>query len=149
MLALTPTQIKEITERIDCGECCYYHKQKGSWIFTPDFDNNIYADEEFYADELEELENNFANYIKIEPLPPSDSFKIMADFTNSLPETLGLRNQLIFALSNRKPFRQFKFLIDRSGVYREQWFAFKSEQLRQWVIDRFQEEIMDGENGSS
>ena len=63
----------------------------------------------------------------------------MADFTNSLPETLGLRNQLIFALSNRKPFRQFKFLIDRSGVYREQWFAFKSEQLRQWVIDRFQE----------
>jgi hypothetical protein len=73
----------------------------------------------------------------------------MEDFTNSLPETVGLKNQLKFALGNKKPFRQFKFLIDRSGVYREQWFAFKDEQLRQWVIDQITEQMMDAENGSS
>lgn len=70
MPALTPAQIKEIEERIDCGECCYYLQQKGTWVFIPDFEKNIYAEEEFHSNELAELKSNFGDYIKIEAPQP-------------------------------------------------------------------------------
>lgn len=73
----------------------------------------------------------------------------MENFANSLPETVGLKNQLVFALSNKKPFRQFKYLVDASGIYGDQWFAFKEERLKHWVIDRSNAQFPDTEHGIS
>ena len=55
--------------------------------------------------------------------------------------------KLIKALNQKKPFIKFKFTIDNSGVYRQQWFDFKNTQLKQWVSDKFYEATNDdGEN---
>jgi hypothetical protein len=43
------------------------------------------------------------------------------------------------ALEGKKPFSNFKFLIDHSGIYRQQWFDYKNDQLKKWVIDKFKE----------
>ena len=74
----------------------------------------------------------------------------MADFTEQLDDNSELKRQLIAALNKKKPFREFKFVIDNSGVYRQQWFNFKNERLKQWVNDKFKKATRhDRKNGSS
>lgn len=136
MPTLTEEQIKEIADQLDCGFRSFWHRQTGELIFVPDFSNNPYADSEFYEDVLEKLDNNFGDYIEIEKPQSSDSFEIMANFTKQLNDNNKLKNELINALNKKKPFREFKFVIDNSGVYRQQWFDFKNAQLKQWVNDK-------------
>jgi hypothetical protein len=150
MPTLTEQQIKEIAEQLDCGFCSFWQKTTGELLFIPDFNNNPYADTELYADDLEKLDNNFGDYLEIEKPNSSDSFGIMANFTEQLNDNEKLRNKLINALNKKKPFREFKFVIDNSGVYRQQWFDFKNAQLKQWVRDKFNEATYDDrENGST
>jgi len=53
---------------------------------------------------------------------------------------------LINALNRKKPFREFKFEIDNSNMYRQQWFDFKNAQLKEWVVKKFNEAILEHEN---
>ena len=36
-------------------------------------------------------------------------------------------------MNNRKPFANFKNIIDNSGEFRQQWFDFKQKQLEKYV----------------
>lgn len=147
--SLTKEQITEIAEQLDCGNRCFVNRRTKLLLFTPNFDNG-FADEEFYAVELEELENNFSDYIEIEQPNSSNSFEIMANFTDQIGDNNNLKDELTKALNNKKPFREFKIVIDNSGVHRQQWFDFKNTQLKQWVIDKFREATYaDRENGGS
>ena len=137
MPTLTEEQIKEIADQLDCGFCSFWHRQTGKLIFFPDFDNNPFAESEFYEEELEEINNNFSDYVEIEKPQSSDSFRIMVKFAEQLDDKNELKYELIKALNRKKPFREFKFIIDNSGIYRQQWFDFKNEQLIQWVVDKF------------
>ena len=47
-----------------------------------------------------------------------------------------LRTRLITALNDRKPFRNFKAIIDNSN-YRQAWFAFKDK----WYIEHVKDEL--------
>jgi hypothetical protein len=59
--------------------------------------------------------------IEIEPPMPGESFRIMEDFIYSLPENAHeLKSKLVQALNRRKPFQNFKYVIDGSGKYRDQ-----------------------------
>jgi hypothetical protein len=150
MPTLTAQQIKEIAEQLDCGFRSFWQKTTGELLFVPDLNNNPYADAEFYGEDLEKLDNNFGDYIEIEKPNSNDSFEIMANFTEYLNDNDKIKTDLINALNKKKPFREFKFVIDNSGVYRQQWFDFKNAQLKQWVIDKFNEATYDNrENGSS
>jgi hypothetical protein len=135
MAPLTEQQIQEIAEQLDNGFQCFFHKTTGELLFVPELDNP-YVETEFFEDDLEKLDNNPDDYIEIEKPTSSDSFEIMARFTEQLNNDK-IKNQLINALNKNKPFREFKFVIDNSGVYRQQWFDFKNAQLRQWVSDKF------------
>lgn len=149
MPTLTEQQIIEIADQLDCGFRSFWHKPTGELLFVPDLDNNPYVDTEFYDEDLEKLDINFSDYIEIEKPNSSDSFEIMANFTNQLYDNDKIKNELIKALNKKKPFREFKFVIDNSGVYRQQWFDFKNAQLKLWVIEKFDEATSDDkENGS-
>jgi hypothetical protein len=150
MPTLTEQQIKEIAEQLDCGLRSFWHKPTGELLFVPDLNNNPFADAEFFEEDLEKLDNNFKDYIEIEKPNSSDSFEIMANFTEQLNDNEKLKNELIKALNKKKPFREFKFVIDNSGAYRQQWFDFKNAKLKQWVKDKFNEATYDDrENGST
>jgi hypothetical protein len=135
MPTLTEQQRKEIAEQLDCGFRSFWHKPTAELLFVPDLNNNPFTDTEFFEDDLEKLDNNFGDYIEIEKPTSSDSFQIMANFTEQLKDNEKLKNELIKALNKKKPFREFKFVIDNSGIYRQQWFDFKNAQLKQWVSD--------------
>ncbi len=62
----------------------------------------------------------------------------MAAFVEQLDDNPALQSQLIAALNKRKPFREFKWVIDNSGIYREKWFEFKHEKIKAWVVEKFE-----------
>jgi hypothetical protein len=131
MISLTKDQIKEIAEQLDCGMRCYINKETGEIKTTPDFDNS-YTDDELWTDVLIELEENWGKYVEIERMESRDSFDLMADFAESV-ESRELRDSLINALNKKHPFRNFKWVVDNSGPYRQKWFDFKNQSLIGWV----------------
>ncbi len=144
MINLTKEQIKEIAEQLDCGFRSFVHKENGELLFTPDTLRHPDMDLDAWSEENEKLDNNFMDYLEIEPLESRDSFQIMADFAESLTDSNKLKEKLFNALNRRGPFREFNFVIDNSGEYREEWFKFKDQKLRDWVqenIDRFNDMI--------
>ncbi len=136
MINLSIDQIKEIADQLDCGNRCYVNKETGAIVNTPDFDSG-YSDEELWADVLNELDENWDKYVEIDRLESHDSFNIMADFAENT-DSSELRNSLINALNKKHPFRNFKWVIDNSGPYRQKWFEFKNLRLIEWVKDRLE-----------
>jgi len=137
MISLTKDQIKEIAEQLDCGMRCYINKETGAIQTTPDFDN-WYTDDELWTDILNELEENWDKYVEIERMESHDSFDLMADFAASV-DSRELRDSLINALNKKHPFRNFKWVADNSGKYRQKWFDFKNQRLIEWVEKKLDE----------
>lgn len=136
MTTLTTDKIKEISDQLDCGFRCFLHRQNNKLLFIPDTTRHIEIDTEAWATEIDELENNFDNYFEIDQLESGDTFRIMQQFTDTLKDTNQLKEKLIDALQNKKPFRQFKFIIDNSRAYRQNWFDFKSRKIQEWVVSK-------------
>ncbi len=139
MFLLLESHFIEIAELLDCGDKVYVNRETGSFLSHPDFEKHGIESEEFYEEVLEELNSNYKKYWAVEQLSSNDNFEIMANFTNQLDETNNLKGILINALRNKKPFLNFKFEIDNSGEYRQKWFEFKKEQLKNWVLERYNE----------
>jgi len=139
MKTLSEEQIKEIAEQIDFGYKCFWNRQEGELIFIPDELRHIGIDMDAWEDEVKKVEENWDLYEIISPLGSRDSFKIMSDFVDTLGDSNRLKYRLIDALNKRKPFREFKFVIDNSGDYRQHWFDFKNEWLEEWVRERVKE----------
>ena len=133
MKSLTDEQVKEIAEQLDCGFRCFWNKQTNELLFVPDTNRFPESDNEAFDEDLQKLDNNFDDYDEIESMESSDSFEIMKKFAEQLTHNNELQQQLIFALNNNKPFSRFKNVIDNSGEYREEWFEFKNEKLKEWV----------------
>ena len=84
---------------------------------------------------LNELEENWDKYHEIPKMESHESFDLMTDFTETVDND-NLRDSLINALNRKHPFRNFKWIIDNSGSYRQQWFDYKNQRLIQWVKDQ-------------
>ncbi|MDB5120297.1 MAG: hypothetical protein JWN56_1515 [Sphingobacteriales bacterium] len=140
METLTNEQIKEIAEQLDCGFKCYWNKESGELVFIPEGLDDFDVDpEEGWSEELEKLDNNPDDYVEIDRLTSRDSFQIMEDFVETLNDSSNVKKRLIAALSKKKPFREFKFIIDNSGDYRQMWFDFKAQEMQNWVREKIEE----------
>jgi uncharacterized protein YdcH (DUF465 family) len=133
MPTFTKEHIKEIAEQIDCGFRAFYHLQTGDLLFIPDTLKYPEIETKAWREEIKELKKNSNDYAEIEAMDSSDSIELMRDFTELLDDSNPLKKKLTTALTNKKPFREFKFVIDNSGEYRQQWFDFKNLRLQQWV----------------
>ncbi len=128
--------INNIAQELDCGSDCYYNPETKELICIPSADLRM-GDEDYYEeifkDDFEKIERQKKNLIKIEVLKSFESFKIMENFKNEIKDDL-FKEKLNEALTNRKPFQNFKYLIDNSE-YRESWFAFKQKEIEKIVIE--------------
>lgn len=134
-VTLSDEVIKDIAGHLDCGNNCWYHVPTGEVLWAPNRDNP-YVEEEMWEDVYNEIDKKKHECIPFECLEPHESFKIMESFAENEVGDKRLRARLITALSNRKPFRHFKAIIDNSH-YREAWFKFKDE----WYIEHVKEEL--------
>jgi hypothetical protein len=77
-------------------------------------------------------------FLPIDPMDSSESFQIMEDFVDELPEGEGCR-ALARALRLPRPFRSFKDTLLDFPSLREQWFKFHDgrmlEYAQTWLED--------------
>jgi hypothetical protein len=131
----TEKQIHEIAQDLDYGMGCFYNLKTGEIKTLLNFDNWIGADEEIWEEESKEIDENWDDYFEFEGFEFYESFKIMEDFAE-IVEDAELQNKLINALNRPKPFRNFKWIIDNSGDYRQQWFDYKNMRYIQWIKEQ-------------
>lgn len=124
--------IKEIAEQLDCGFRVFIHKTSGQLLFVPDENNLTEIDLDPWNEELEQLENNFTDFYEIDKWTSSEAFKIMSEFVDQVSDDK-LQSRLFDALRKNKPFREFKFVVDNSGDFRQQWFDFKDKWQQDFV----------------
>ena len=148
MITMRPTekQIKDIAGQIDCGMVCYYNLKTGEIESLPNPDDINYSDvDELWAAEIKKVEDNRSDYFEFEKMDAHTSFRVMADFAEQIDDET-LKDQLIETLERSKPFRNFKWLIDDSGKYRDQWFEFRDKRSMEWMktqIEMNEEEFKD------
>jgi len=56
----------------------------------------------------------------------------MSAFADQLSDK-NLQSRLFDTLRKNKPFKEFKFVIDNSGDFRQQWFDFKNKWQQDFV----------------
>lgn len=137
-MTLNDQQVKEIAGQLDCGFRVFVHKHTGALVSIPYLDNNPYAEESFYKEELRHLKKHYREYLEITGPQSHDRFEVMTSFTEQL-DNEEVKGQLFEALNKRKPFQEFKRVIDSSGPYRQLWFAYKEANLKKWVLQRLAE----------
>lgn len=137
-IIISDQQIKEIADELDCGFECYYNLKTKAIISIIDEFSWDFADLEAWQEDIDEVEKNYHDYFKFERMRSQDSFKVMADFTESILDSK-LQKRLINALSKPKPFRNFKWIIDNSGDYRQQWFDYKLMCQKTWVKNQIED----------
>lgn len=128
----TTDKIKEIVEQLDCGFRAFIHKTTGQFLFVPDENFLTAIDLDSWDEELEQLEKNFTDYYEIDKWTSSEAFEIMSEFADQLTES-NLQSRLFDALRKNKLLREFKFVIDNSGDFRQQWFDFKIKWQQDFV----------------
>lgn len=131
----TEKQIEEIADYLDCGMRCYFNLKTADIKILPNFDDWLGADEEPWQDEIKKIDETGDDCLEFEGFETHESFQIMVDFTELIEEPK-LRDELIKILNRPKPFRNFKWQIDRSGGYRQQWFDFKKMRYVDWVKEQ-------------
>jgi len=131
-MKLTEKQIEEIADNLDFGMRCFYNRKTGEIKTILNFDRWIGADEEPREEESKEIDENWGYYFEFEGFESRDSFRIMVDFAESVDDSK-LQDKLINALNRPKPFRNFKWQIDNSGAYRQQWFDYKKMRYIKWI----------------
>jgi hypothetical protein len=147
--------VHDVAENIDCGLVCFINPEtleveeipKGTIDGFSDFSINREIgdeDEDEEGDEEKFLHDDWETYITIEQRESGESFKIMEKFVDEVNDK-NLKNKLINALNNRKPFANFKNIVESSN-YREEWFAFKQHQLEILVWDELEYELEKYEN---
>ncbi len=125
--------IKEIAQELDCGSDCFYNPKTKEVIAIPNFteimDEDVFR--EAFGEELDKIKQHKADFIKFEALESFESFKIMELFVAQLSDK-NLQSELEKVLANKKPFQNFKHIIDHSN-FRQTWFDFKQNELEKRV----------------
>jgi hypothetical protein len=132
--------VKNIAQELDSGFDCYYNFKTDEIVAIPNLSQ--FSDEEnfkeVFSDSLDKVEKHKADFIKIETLESFESFKIMEGFVGQLCDQK-LQSELENALANKKPFQNFKHLIDHSD-YRQDWLDFKQNELEKRVENELERE---------
>ncbi len=140
--------VHAVAENIDCGLICFVNPETLEMeeipkaMFDDPYEYNLStgmdAENEIF------IHKKWETSIEIEPRESSESFKIMELFVDDLNDQ-NLKNKLINTLNKRRPFANFKNIVESSN-YRNEWFAFKQHQLEIMVWEELEYELENFEN---
>lgn len=125
------TVVKEIAGSIQCGMICYFNPE------TLQIVENLDEYEMETGEAFDTAYSNWEKCIVVNPMDSHDSFQIMERFTEKVDD-LRFQNQLYNILNNRRPFANFKQLIENSD-YRQDWFDFRDQQTELYVWEMISE----------
>ncbi|MDP2888366.1 MAG: UPF0158 family protein [Bacteroidota bacterium] len=127
--------VKSIAQNIDCGSVCFINPET---LEVEEIPKTMLDDPYEYkmhtgtdSDQQTFLHEDWETYIRFDPRESHESFGIMEGFIDQLNDKT-LKNKLQNALNNRKPFANFKNIIETSS-FRQVWFDYKQGQLEKMV----------------
>jgi len=106
-ILISTDKLKEIAEQLEGGMKCWYHIPAKEVLWAPDRLRNWDIDEEIWEDVFNEIDEKIHECISFEGPDSNEEFQIMADFANEVDDPK-VRDRLIYALNQRKPFIHFK-----------------------------------------
>ena len=130
---ITEELINDIAQDLDIGLSVFVHRKTLETISYPNPDQYSEDEMEVWQEDIDKVENNAGDYFEVERWHGSDMHDIMSDFVEEIVTQPVLKARLTEALQGRKPFQNFKFLIDNSGDNRESWFSYKLQREKDWV----------------
>lgn len=144
-LKIDLSMVEDAMEDVDRGYAEYYlNTETGQVIMITD-EIARYAEKEL-KDNLPEwmldaikiakevLVENPGSYIEIPSKPTYESYNLMVEFAESVPDEQ-LREKLSIALDGKGAFRRFKMVLNDYQFYREKWFQFKEQRLKTEILD--------------
>lgn len=118
------------------GMKCFYHKTTGALESYPDeLRGHAGFDEEMWEEAIKKVEENYADYICFEAMDGRDSFSMMEDFISVISNE-NIRLRFEDAIGYKKPFQNFKQLLQNYPDLREQWFAYKEHRYIEFVREQ-------------
>ena len=129
-MKLNMSKISELAEELDCGFMIYLNTETEEIKTILDSKFDI---DEYWQKELDEIENNWNNFIRIKKPESYEDFKIMEKFINEVKD-FQLKLSLKNTLQMKRPFAKFKSLIDQSE-YRLKWFAFREKKYIEYLCE--------------
>lgn len=143
--------VAEIAGDIDAGLVCFFNPET---LEIDAYPRDLLYEIDFFEDDPEEVKKNLQElydwedvkvldwdkYFEFSPPDSNEGFRIMETFAERLKNTDKLKNKLFNALNNRKPFANFKDIIDNSD-HRQDWFDFKFRWLENSVGIQLMEEL--------
>jgi hypothetical protein len=103
--------------------------------------SDLEGDEE-EAKAYEKIDSDPDRYLKIDNLPSSESYRQMADFTETVKDP-NLRRKLAEDLKGRGAFSRFRQTIYGYPEEQKRWFDFKDELMRKLAMDWLEENEVD------
>ena len=137
--------VHDIAESIDCGLVCYLNPDTLEMEDIPKtlLEGGYDLEEDDEDGTMNLKSETWEKCLTVEPRESSESFRIMEDFVAGIDDK-NMKNKLINALSNRKPFANFKMMVEQSK-FREEWFAFKQKKLEELVWEELSWQLEDQE----
>ena len=89
--------------------------------------------EEFFGEDLAKIKKDEKNFFTITKPSSAESFEIMEEFAEQTGHK-ALGKKLLDALGKKRPFANFKALIDNAAEYRQKWFEFKLMKMQEHVV---------------
>jgi len=131
---------EEIAEQLECGMVCFYCVKNGELEYYPEEAEENDDDENAWQDVIDKIEEApYGEYLKFPKMDSDTGYRVMEDFVSGI-EDEGTRRVFKDALSKRKPFQQFRHLIQDYPQLLDDWHDYKSQSYLdhvQQIIDDY------------
>ncbi len=134
--------IQEIAGEINMGMKCYLNVN--TMEVEAYFGHSFHCDketEELFEETFEKIESWGENVVCIFPLRSGESFRIMEGFIDEIiPDNTRLKVNLLESIERRKPFRNFRCIIDDSD-YLDTWYEYKNACIEKHVEEELENAV--------
>lgn len=133
MLDLKAVDLKSLCEALED------HSDSTEWWFDPETGKvEPWPSDLSAVDDVEETHPAEQDWLRIEPLPPNESYEDLVDFTERVRDPRA-RDLLERAIAGRGAFRRFKDTLFEFPDLREAWFRFHDARMERralrWLAD--------------
>jgi hypothetical protein len=127
--------IQEIADQLESGFRVFLHKETLELITYPNEDKSAGFEPSVWEKEIQKVKKESDKFFEVSGMEPQDSFGVLEDFIATINDT-SLKEKLLSAIHQKRPFAHFKDQINRSSSYRERWFCFRDLRMIEWVQEQ-------------
>ena len=130
--------VREIADHLGMGLRVFLHRETLALITYPNEEKSASFEPSMWKKEIQALRKEGEKYLEIAGMAPYDAFRVMEEFIATVKD-LPLKDRLLRAIDQKRPFAHFTSQIDHSGVCRERWFHFRDQKMFGWVQEQLEQ----------